>query len=276
VAAQIKFLAKPADTPLAPLREGNRKRVDNLDASAVRGWCNYFNILIIVANFLSNLVFFGACPNKTNSSNVNFGIMRTPLTFLSLFGLILICSCSTPKHLNGLQDPQVTGSLSHVKTVLIYGPRSVGAIEQYPPGVKDWYAGDIISDDLKSLGIKVIYNENEPHDMAIFLALSSSQGVAPYGHNASDINRGFYLFGGSIKIELKDLGVVFIKKIYGKSWGDFGPPVYYQQTETSRKAYRKLDYNYGSFSEAASAFKEQMLASGLMQFIEILKANKSK
>ncbi len=202
--------------------------------------------------------------------------MRTSLAFLYLVGLMLICSCSTPKQLNRLQDPQVTESLSRVKTVLIYGPRSLGAIEQYPPGVKDWYAGDIISDDLKSLGIKVVYNENEPHDMAIFFALNSSQGVAPYGDSSSDISRGFYLFGGAIKIELKDLGVVFIKKMYGKSWGDFGPPVYYQQTATSRKAYRKLDYNYGSFSEAASAFKEQMLASGMMQFIEVLKANKSK
>jgi len=202
--------------------------------------------------------------------------MRTPLTFLSLFGLMLICSCSTTKQLNRLQDPQVTGSLSRVKTVLIYGPRRLGEIEQYPAGVRDSYAGGMISDDLKSLGINVIYDENKPHDMAIFFALNGSQGVAPYGDSSSEISRGFYLFGGAIKIELKDLGVVFVKKIYGKSWGDFGPDVYYQQTATSRKAYRKLDYNYGSVSEATSAFKEQMLASGMMQFIEILKAYKSK
>ena len=202
--------------------------------------------------------------------------MRNALAFLSLFGLVLICSCSTTKDLNRLQDPQVIGSLSHVKTVLIYGPRRPGEMEQYPPGVRDSYAGDIIRDDLKPLGINVIYDENKPHDMAIFFALNGTKGVAPYGDSSNEISRGFYLFGGAVQIELKDLGVVFTKKMYGKSWGDFGPDVYYQQTATARKAYRKLDYNYGSFPDAATAFKEQMLASGMMQFIEILKANKSK
>ena len=35
MATRSKFLVKPADTPLAPLREGNRERADNLDAFAL-------------------------------------------------------------------------------------------------------------------------------------------------------------------------------------------------------------------------------------------------